>query len=375
MSIRISFNQSNLLRFKSAVSVRYRYSSCPLVMENNFLYDNQTRSYSNTCVHLSKVDVQPTLIDLIKTLPVGSKKLYYDYQTYKNIRDASKTKINAWCKLEHHIPRRQKEQQKKFLLDVKKVAVPVALMSIPMIGNFFAIFVAVDPRFFLSDQFFTEEQVRYFVSKEYNERKVYFSSCAIDVEELFSITISASKPGGTVGSMDNSKYITGSVIENVMPLYSLFQDQYSAKKKGTHQNDAQLSRNNILNIAFSSWLASPILWVQPSKLIKRKLDALAKDIIEDDIMLIHEKHHLNSCSLLTSSEVLDACSKRSLPCAIDQSVDAMRESLTSHLLIMEKILDKVGHAGLQSKEAEHFVLYLPTIQHELEKFEAIRTAK
>ena len=113
----------------------------------------------------------------------------------------------------------------------------------------------------------------------------------------------------------------------------------------------------------AQYTASPMLWVQPSMLIQRKLDTLAKDIIKDDIMMIQEKHHLNNCGSLTCTEVLDACSMRSLPCAIDQSLDVMRESLTRHLLIIEKILDKVGHAGLESKEAVQFVLYLPTMQY------------
>lgn len=354
MSIRLGFNQIHLLTFKRAMSMRYRYSSYALVIENNYWYGSQSRVYSNTSIRPVKEGSKPNIIDLIKSIPVGSKKLYHDYQTYTNIRDASETKINAWCKLEHRIPRRQKQQQERFLRDLRKVAVPVSIMMIPFIGNFFAIVIVVDPRFFLSDHFFTKKQVRYFVSKEYNERKAYFSSCAIDIEKLFNITMSSFTLGETVGNVD--KYITGSVIDNAIPLYSLFKDQYSEKRNS-------LSRNNILNLAFSSWLASPMLWVQPSMLIQRKLDTLAKDIIKDDIMMIQEKHHLNNCGSLTSTEVLDACSMRSLPCAIDQSVDVMRESLTRHLLIIEKILDKVGHAGLESKEAVQFVLYLPTMQY------------
>eukprot|EP00551_Chaetoceros_affinis_P011231 CAMPEP_0203672082 /NCGR_PEP_ID=MMETSP0090-20130426/7701_1 /ASSEMBLY_ACC=CAM_ASM_001088 /TAXON_ID=426623 /ORGANISM="Chaetoceros affinis, Strain CCMP159" /LENGTH=127 /DNA_ID=CAMNT_0050537323 /DNA_START=377 /DNA_END=757 /DNA_ORIENTATION=+ len=119
-------------------------------------------------------------------------------------------------------------------------------------------------------------------------------------------------------------------------------------------------------MAFSSWLASPTLWIQPSKLIHYRLNSLAQEIVQDDIALIEEKQDIQNCSSLTHNELLDACFIRSLPCGLDQSVDAMRQSLSGHLKMMKQVLDDVGPLGLQCTQGSLFVLHLHAIRYEYE---------
>ena len=129
-----------------------------------------------------------------------------------------------------------------------------------------------------------------------------------------------------------------------------------------------LSRREILNMTYASWLASPTLFLQPVILIRYRLATLIKDIIQDDINLIREGHHLRKCRSLTSYEVLDACSLRNLPCNLNQTTDSMRGFLTEHLMNMEQVLLHVGEDQFKrSPSTAYFILYLPIIRQHISR--------
>ena len=321
---------------------------------------NNKRTYSvSSPFHQQNVaNGSPRIIDLVKIFPSGIKSLYNDYLRYQNIKDASQTKSNAWSNLKYHMPRRQYQQQKQFIYDVQKVLIPVSMALLPIIGNLFIIGFAVQPRLFLSDHFFSIEQIRYYVSKEYHHRRnKYFMSCNSDIwqtlkmnETLASCFSSCKKDVWQTMRMNST--MPKDFSDNIMNLYLLFQQCHFGS----------MTRHQLLNIAFSSPLSSPLLWLQPTSFIKRRLCAIAQDIIQDDIMLIAESQHLEQCQSMKAKELVNACSIRNLPCGIDQSIEDLRESMTGYLIMIKQILNEVGESGLKSKEGEQFVLYLNIIR-------------
>ncbi len=334
-------------------------SPLSLILEND-IFCTKSRKYSSSVSRLGSRG-GPTVIDLIRFFPTGVKKLYNDVQTYHNIKDASTTKENIWSTL-RRIPRRQQEQQKRLIRDLKKVALPVTLAILPAIGNIFIALMAIQPRPFLSNHFFTDEQVRYFVSREYYRRRAYFSLCANDF--WHTVSVHHFKAKNLVHDRSDN---AGPIFDNVMALYSLFENFGQGSSHNVRWNVSLLNalpRDQTLKIAFSSWLASPTLWIQPSILIRYRLSSLAQEIIQDDIVLIEEKQDLQNCNSLTPNELLDACFIRSLPCGLDQDVDDMRQSLSGHLKMMKQVLDEVGPSGLQCSQGSQFVLHLHAIRYE-----------
>ena len=374
-----------------------------LTTRNNLL---RSKNYSlSKCCHFSNTSIRlkssssrsPTLLEMIKIVPSAMKQLYLDYETYQNIQDATYTmrkNTNSWTSL-GHVPRRQKHQQKKFIYDLQKVALPVSLLSLPFVGNLFIFVFAIDPRFFLSNQFFTSTQIRYFCSNEYHARKKNFTMCShaiwytlvsggnkwneyfedrLDTVKFENYTLAYRKKILNQYIMDRLDIVesdnAGPIFTNVKPLYALFEQRFHHSSEPDRffglTVKPLLPRYQLLNLADSTWLSSPMLSIQPSNVIQYKLSKLAREIIADDSFLIEEKHHLEHCLSITPDEVLDACHLRSLPCSIDQSVDDMRQSLTGHLIIMEQILKEkpFWSTNMGNIAIQQFVLHLPMIRHE-----------
>jgi hypothetical protein len=369
--------------------------------DNNVERQNsrKRRSYCTSSQCLGK----PKVLELIKAFPSGVKKLSSDYQTYKNINDASRTKYNAWSsqslkqqptnmisdtstntgtstrvvdniRARSCIPRRQQEQQKRFIRDFKKVILPVTIVQIPG-GTVFLPLIAISPQTFLSNHFFTDDQIRYFVSNEYYHRRAYFISCANDIwmTLISHPQFKSSSSNEMFQKLEVLKYDNaGPVFKNVMVLYSLFKNHFGQQRNGQYVYKLNcLPRGQVMNIALSSSLTSPTLSLQPSVLIQRRLTTLAQNIIQDDINLIREGYHFmgrESCNKsLSLHEVIETCAVRGLPCGLDQDADDMRESLTGHLIMMKQVIDEVGIEGLHSVEAEQFILHLSVIRQNFSK--------
>ena len=267
-------------------------------------------------------------------------------------------------------PRRQQEQQKQFLRDIRKVILPVTVASLPIVGNAIFVLLVLRPYVFLSDQFFTREQVRYFGSMGYHQRKTFFHASAIDLCSMLNINPDCRNALDVlIDEMKVTRIKNETIsIKDIIPLYTKIQKVF-----GNHNELFQnFSRGQIMNVTHSSWLASPTLFLQPLPLIRYRLNIVIQDISQDDINLIREKQHEQNCSSLTSDEVFDACSLRSLPC--DRSCDnsqtsdsIMRQNLTEHLRLMNQVMNHVGGEDefKRSIATAYLLLYFPVVRQQL----------
>jgi hypothetical protein len=290
----------------------------------------------------------PSVLELIKDFPAGLKDLYKDVQQYYNISSASFTRVNEWTKRGglHFIPRRQAEQQRKLIRDLVKVAIPVSIASLPLVGNSIFILCAWKPSLFLSSHFYKRECHRIFVHDEYRNRVGAYEDCAKD----FWNTV-MTRPSDIQLNLQGRD--EAGPIFDALPLYRLF-DQF---------NSAFIPRQQMVNIAKASGMAFPLLWIVPGAFIRYRLNSIAKDIILDDSNLIIENHTKFNCESLTDDEVLDACSLRGLSCDLNQSFDSMRTVLSNYLTMMEPIHKVVGKDTLLgNNDGVMFVLHLQAIR-------------
>lgn len=124
----------------------------------------------------------------------------------------------------------------------------------------------------------------------------------------------------------------------------------------THLHSIGLSNNLATTLALPTTVACMVLQtIVPSVYLKRKLIALAEDIILDDIALIEEDQISTDCMGLMDEEVLEACWIRGLPVGrfvtvnnnvsgsacrsgTEDEVQIMRRVLKNHLQMMEAIM-------------------------------------
>jgi hypothetical protein len=116
--------------------------------------------------------------------------------------------------------------------------------------------------------------------------------------------------------------------------------------------------NQYLPGSISPWVAD----FQPTAWLQSQVDRIARVICKDDAMLIEEGHHLNECSTLTDTELLDACSMRGLPI---HTADRRRH-LTNHLTMVAAVredpLAKTDTDGFRL-----FTVHLTPLRHSLKR--------
>jgi hypothetical protein len=274
---------------------------------------------------------KPSVFELIKGFPSGFLALLNSYRVYQNVIDASKTPVNAWSKL-GHVPRRQAEQVRSFKRDFKKVLLPVSFAAIPVIGNLIFIPIAMNPGPFLSNHFLRGYETN-LAKNEYFTRIQFYESCLNELKRYLGDDI----------SIDND----GICLDG---------------QKHNELSWSKMSRTHIQSLAHSSGLSHFIANTFPSFYLFRQLNTLGKDIFADNIDLIQESHHLDSCQRLADEEVLEACHIRGLP--ID---DKMRSSLCKYLCTMEKMLlnrntNTCGNLkGVESEEGIIITLHLAVL--------------
>lgn len=255
----------------------------------------------------SKAD-KPSVIELIKRFPKASLDLLDSYRTYKNILDASTTPLNAWTKI-GHIPRRQAEQSRKFKRDFKKVLFPVLFAAIPIVGNSIFIPIAMNPNLFLSSHFLIGYEVS-LAQREYSIRSEAYDSCLNELKK-------------TLG----------------LPLNINQEDLLNHFRSYSHIAWKTMHRKHIDLLAHASGIPVWIIRVFPSFVLSRKLNGISGDILEDNIDLILEEHHRDSCQRLTDDEVLHACCLRGLK--LDGIIN-MRSTLCVYLLRMQGLMLRYG---------------------------------
>jgi len=365
-----------------------------------FLRDYSVDSKKIEAKPVSPRYASPSFYEILQAIPTGIKKITNEIRAYNNIEDASRTRQNAWTvksqlsKAEHpattiesssasmdneisfphntnrlgRIPRRQQEQQRRLLRELK-IALPVTLAAmLPVIGNVFILAIAISPRYFLSYHFLKEEYIRSFAAQGYGQRLAHYSQCADNFCHLIEIT--PIEEALNLLKMDVLCHdAAGPIFGDVMPLYNFFSQRNtkSDKLKVTTKipDIAFMTREHIITLAHSSGLSSPILWLLPRFWISYRLKEIVNDISMDDLLLIEERHHEERCILLTKEEVREACVIRGLPTKIDTSLEEMRNCLTNHLYMMEQIIVSVGKRALKESVASLFILYLPVLRQKL----------
>jgi len=144
-----------------------------------------------------------SLWEQFKYFPTGVLLLYNDFITYLNINAASQTKTNAWSKQNNNtviqpnflqtrltptiIPRRQKEQQRQFMRDIRRCLPIVGLYTcIPFIGNIFAVLAILHPYYLLSNQFYMNfEQKRYYCTLDDEQNIIAFENILEYLSKLY----------------------------------------------------------------------------------------------------------------------------------------------------------------------------------------------
>jgi hypothetical protein len=146
-------------------------------------------------------DRPSTSWERVKNFPNGAKKLYYDLLRYKNIHDASRTKLNAWT-IQHpmrgdnikepllwriynnearpgRIPRRQHEQQRRLMQEDLRIMLPLLLVwALPLIGYLPMILVIFCPRQVLTRQFLNDRDIEDYAKIEYRQCREQYSKLA-----------------------------------------------------------------------------------------------------------------------------------------------------------------------------------------------------
>ena len=124
----------------------------------------------------------------------------------------------------------------------------------------------------------------------------------------------------------------------------------------------KLPRSQLITLASTSHLYSPITWLLPSFYIQQQLTKIANDIYKDDQILLDEGYHLEHCRSMTYGELMDACRIRGLPYDIYVTIEEMRLHLTAYLYMMEKIQNKIHDEPSSSELTSRlylFILYFP----------------
>jgi hypothetical protein len=119
-----------------------------------------------------------------------------------------------------------------------------------------------------------------------------------------------------------------------------------------------------VNQSLPGWISPWVAEFQPTTWLQSQVDRIARVICKDDAMLIEEGHHLNECSSLTDTELLDACSMRGLP-VLRPAADR-RRCLTNHLTMVAAVredpLAKPDTDGFRL-----FTVHLTPLRHSLRK--------
>ena len=289
----------------------------------------------------SKATIRPdwrpsTLRERIVNFPRGVRRLMKDYDLYKNIHDASRTRMNAWT-IDHplnkkapsktdfkihaivtrpgRIPRRQYEQQRRATVDIGTSAPVILLWAVPVIGYVPMILGVAAPRQVLSRQFYNEYEIYHYAQIEYQQRKKEFSGLA---EMFWNTTPLGHRASELIIPSDKEENAAGPIID-ALPLYSIFAKHTDASSKhelvqSALQSVDLIPRKYLVKLALAigvnqnlpGWLSPLVTEWLPTRWLKYRVRQTAQTVVEDDRLLLFERHHEDGCLSLTDVEVMDA---------------------------------------------------------------------
>jgi hypothetical protein len=309
---------------------------------------------------------EPTTTEIVKAFPAGVKRLYSDMIRYKNIHDASRTRLNAWTIRRNplyrgnysvpftivdeelrpgRIPRREHEEQRRLKEDLRKVIPVVALYAVPFVGTLLVAIAVLAPRQSLSRQFQNPYQKQLYAAIEYRQRQENFENLG---EYVFT------------SLMVSAKWINISLLEkdaagpilDLIPFYAMFTNEFpEAQAKNFVFRVGKLAsletypREHLISLALANGLYQHLpdplssLGTRLCPWLKHEIRRIGTDIALDDALLLEEAYDSNGCESMTDEEVLDASLMRSLPVTVP--LEEMRVCLTNHLSMIRTLKGRV----------------------------------
>lgn len=350
----------------------------------------------STARHMSSDARAPTTMEIVKAFPSGMKQLYADILRYKNIHDASRTRLNAWTvrrnPLTHlgyykvpfiimdeelrpgRIPRREHEEQRRLKEDLRKVLPIVAMwvIPIPFIGSILVSFAVMFPRQTLSRQFLNPYQRQLFASIEYRQCKGNFYTLG---EYVFnSLMISAKRIN--ISSLENDA--AGPVLD-LMPFYAVFANALPEKEAknfvlpvGKLSSLELYPREHLISLALANGLYQHLpeplstLATRICPWLRQEIRRMGTNITNDDTLLLEEAYDSNECESMTDEEVMDACLVRGLPVTV--SCEEMRVCLTNHLTMIRTLKERIpSEKRKDSQSLKLLTMHLSSIRYYLRK--------
>ena len=119
-----------------------------------------------------------TAMERMRVFPQAVRELYDDYLRYRNIEDARQSPRNAW---NHKLPRRQHQQQVRFLNEIG-VALPLIILWIPpIIGYLVPVLAMAAPEHVLAPQFYNAYERKQYDYNNWKRQREYFPQVVQDL--------------------------------------------------------------------------------------------------------------------------------------------------------------------------------------------------
>ena len=124
------------------------------------------------------------------------------------------------------------------------------------------------------------------------------------------------------------------------------------------------------------WLSPWITEWTPAWCLAYQIDSIGRSIVQDDSLLLEERHDITRCQTLTDIEVLDACLIRGLP-IMNHSTNERRQCLTNHLKLIASVKQRLLIRQQQQQQHDRnifqtdgfrlFTLHLNPLRYHLKK--------
>ena len=294
----------------------------------------------------------------IRYFPSNVQQLYSDCIRVKNIYDASHTPNNAWTNrfgVMGRIPRRQQEQERLLMSDVR-IVVPIIILWIPPIVGYLPLFAAiVCPRQALSRQFLNDYEKESFAILEMKQRQKFYAQLSSHMRASLSLV----QPHADLPLVQWGED-AGGPLWDLEPLLDAFLRTnlvHAESLPSEHMTSLALA------IGYAQRFPPPIPNIltscTPKAWMVREIKELGYRIWRDDRLCLEEYYHLDHCNGMTDDEVREACLLRGLP--VHVTYDEMRDCVTNHLRMMETLWQKRGR-DVPKQHLQIFVLHLPALR-------------
>ena len=243
--------------------------------------------------------------------PSGVKALWNDFQTYRNINDASKTLVNSW---KGKIPRRQHEHQRLFRADLIKVFPTIFLwLALPGVGNIYVVVaVFLFPKYSLSRQFLNEVDRRKFLHQDYATKRRKFRN-VVEAGLGHEVDLLEEWKSSEVCISYHLEDEAGPMLSTNIMIQKL--------RRIENITLTSLTRKQLMNLA-DAMTSIPLPIIMPKPLLMKAIQSHMDAIYEDDALLLGER---GTISHLLDDEVIAACELRALPTSKKININHMRQ--------------------------------------------------